>query len=90
MKSSIRTDLRVNLIRAPSSVNGSVVDLYGHASQEEIEPYPLYNRARVRIILDTKTKRVLFQDPAITNTYRINRLGCTQHPDTTGPRDLLP
>ncbi len=28
----------------------------GHASQEEIEPYPLYNRARARHTLDTKTK----------------------------------
>ncbi len=28
----------VNLIRAPSNVNGSVVDQDGHVSQEEIEP----------------------------------------------------
>ncbi len=27
----------------------------GHASQEEIEPYPLYNQGRARHTLDTKT-----------------------------------
>ncbi len=77
-------DLRVNLIRVPSNVSGSTVSKKGHASQEEIEPYPLYNWARDRHVPDTKTKRILSQDPGTTNSYRINRPGCTRHPNFTG------
>ncbi len=88
MKSTMRTDLKVNLIRTPSSVSGLIVDQDDHVSQEEIEPYPSYNWASASTHLTPKLRgfcpKIL---PLPIPVRKIAR--CSQCPDTTGPRDPL-